>query len=199
MQTITKRQKEILDFIRDYIYRHDYAPTFREIAEKFSLRSVATISEHVDTLKSRGYLQKEPTLARSIQLTPTFEERTFEIPLLGTIAAGEPIEAIRTSETIDVPKDMAGPNVFALKVRGDSMVDEGIYDGDYVIIEKITNPKNGDIVVALIDREFATLKKFYKEKTRIKLAPASANHKPIYSKKVMVQGRVKGVIRKFKK
>jgi len=198
MQPLTKRQKELLDFISNYIQRHDYAPTFREIADYFALRSVATVAEHIEALKQRGYLQNEPTLARSIQLTPAFEERTFEIPLMGVIAAGEPIEAIRTSETIDVPKDMVGPDVFALKVRGDSMVDEGIHDGDYVIIKKINSPKNGDIVVALVDREYATLKRFYREKSRIKLAPASSKHKPIYSRKVIVQGKVMGVIRKFK-
>jgi len=197
MEALTKRQKEIYDYIQRFIESHDYAPSYREIANFFSLNSVATIADHIDNLKEKGVLTKDYNEARSLQLTPRWDERTFEIPLMGTIIAGYPIEAIRTNETIDIPKDMMGKNVFALKVRGDSMVDDGIFDGDYVIIEQTQNPKNGDIVVALIDEGNATLKRFYREKDRIRLQPANSNYNPIYSKKVVVQGRVKGVIRKF--
>lgn len=198
MQNISPKQKQVLEFIEKYTDQNDYAPSFREIAEGLGLSSVATVAEHIENLKSKGYLQKEPTLARSIQLTPVWDERTFEIPLLGVIAAGAPIEAIRTNETITIPRDMMGPNVFALKVRGDSMIDDGIFDGDYVIIEKTSSPHNGEIVVALLDNENVTLKRFYKEKGGIKLAPANKNYKPLLTKKVIVQGKVKGVIRKFK-
>jgi repressor LexA len=116
---------------------------------------------------------------------------------LGAIAAGMPIEAIRTNETISIPKDMMGKNVFALKVRGDSMIEDGIFDGDYIIIEQTDNPRNGEIVVALLDNENATLKRFYREKDHIRLQPANSNYNPIRTKRVVVQGRVKGVIRRF--
>jgi len=196
MDNLTKRQKEILEFIEQFIASHDYSPSYREIAENFNLGSIATVADHVDNLHSKGYLVKDFNEARSLQLTPRWDERSFEVPLMGSIAAGSPIEAIRTSETIDIPRDMMGKNVFALKVRGDSMIEDGIFDGDYVIIEQTDSPKDGDIVVALIDSG-ATLKRFYREKDKVRLQPANSSFKPIYSKKVVVQGRVKGVIRKF--
>ncbi|MBM2821167.1 MAG: LexA repressor, repressor LexA [Candidatus Berkelbacteria bacterium] len=198
MESLTKRQKEILDFIKDFIENRDYAPSYREIAGKFHLGSIATIAVHIDNLKDKGYLTKDFNEARSLQLTPRWDERTFEIPLLGLIAAGAPIEAIRTNETIDIPKDMMGKNVFALKVKGDSMIEDGIFNGDYIIIEQTSNPNNGDIVVALLDNENATLKRFYKEKDHIRLQPANSSYGPIRVKKVLIQGRVRGVIRKFR-
>ena len=197
MEHLTKRQKEILDFIQEYIASHDYAPSYREIAEFFHLSSVATVSDHIDNLKEKNYLTKDYNEARSLQLTPRWDDRTFQIPLLGSIAAGMPIEAIRTNETIDIPKDMMAKNVFALKVRGDSMIEDGIFDGDYIIIEQTNNPHDGEIVVALIDNENATLKRFYREKDCIRLQPANSNYNPIRTNKVTIQGRVKGVIRKF--
>ncbi|MGA2667207.1 MAG: transcriptional repressor LexA [Patescibacteria group bacterium] len=198
MESLTKRQKEMLDFVSQYIASHDYAPSYREIADHFQLGSIATVAAHVDNLKTKGYLTKDYNEARSLQLTPRWDERTFEIPLLGQIAAGAPIEAIRTAETIDIPRDMMGRNVFALRVRGDSMIGDGIFDGDYIIIEQTANPNNGDIVVALLDNENATLKRYFREKDRIRLQPANSKYKPIYTKKVVIQGRVRGVIRKFK-
>ncbi|AKM82792.1 TPA: transcriptional repressor LexA [Candidatus Berkelbacteria bacterium] len=197
MEPLTKRQKEIYDFIEQYIASHDYAPSYREIAEFFNLSSVATVSDHIENLKEKDYLKKDFNEARSLQLTPRFDERTFTIPLLGAIAAGMPIEAIRTNETIDIPKDMMGKNVFALKVRGDSMIDDGIFDGDYIVIEQTNSPHDGEIVVALIENEMATLKRFYREKDCIRLQPANSNYNPIRTNKVTIQGRVKGVIRKF--
>lgn len=194
---LTPKQKAILTYIEQYVDNHDYAPSYREIGDALELRSVATVAEHIEVLKRKGYLHKEPTLARSVQLTPVWDERTFEIPLLGSIAAGAPIEAIRTSETITVPRDMMGPNVFALKVRGDSMIEDGIQDGDYVIIEKTAKPNQGEIVVALVDHDNVTLKRFYLENGQVKLVPRNPNYRPLYPKKIMVQGRVKGVIRKF--
>lgn len=194
---LTKRQSEILSFIRAFIEENEYSPSYREIAKALDLSSVATVAEYICILNQKGYLSKEGSGARSLQLTPSWDERVFEIPLLGLIAAGRPIEAIRTNETIEIPRDMVGHNVFALKVHGDSMIEDGILDGDYVIIEKTNNPKNGDIVVALIDQDNVTLKRFYREKSRIRLQPANKNYKPIYTKKAIVQGRLKGVIRKF--
>lgn len=198
MQNLTKKQKEVYDYIKDFISENGYSPSYREIAEAFELSSVATVATYIDYLKEKQYLSGEESGARSLQLTPVFEDRTFEIPLLGSIAAGRPIMAIRTNETITIPRDMMGKDVFALKVRGDSMIDEGIFDGDYVVIQKLVNPKNGDIVVALVDGENVTLKKFYREKDRIRLQPANGKYKPIYSRKVVVQGKVRGVIRRFK-
>jgi len=198
MEHLTKRQKEILEYVGKFIESHDYAPSYREIAEHFKLGSIATVADHLENLVEKGFLTKDHNAARSIQLTPRFDERSFEIPLMGLVAAGYPIEAIRTNETIDIPRDMMGKNVFALKVRGDSMIEDGIFDGDYIIIEQTENPRNGEIVVALVDNENATVKRFFKEKGRIRLQPANSNFKPIYSDKVIVQGRVKGVIRKFK-
>jgi len=194
---LTKRQSQILNYVKTYLEKHEYAPSFREIASGLKLSSIATISDHIQNLKEKGYLTSTKNLARSIQLTPTWDERTFSIPLLGTVVAGSPIQAIRTHETINIPRDMMKPNVFALKVRGDSMIDDGIYEGDYVIIEKIVEPKNGDIVVSLLDNENVTLKRFFKEKDHIRLQPANSNYAPIRVKQVTVQGRVLGVIRKF--
>lgn len=195
--TLTKRQKEVLDYIGRFLERHDYAPSYREIADHFGFSSVATVAEHIDTLKFKGFLESEENMARSIQLTPRWDERTFGIPLLGTIAAGYPIEAVRTSETIDIPKDMMGRNVFALRVRGDSMEEDGILDGDYVIIEQTGSPKNGDIVVALVEGSNVTLKRFYRESDHIRLQPANGRYQPIRARRVMIQGKVRGVIRKF--
>ena len=194
---LTKKQTEVLSFIRTFIDNNDYAPSYREIAQSLSFSSVATVAEYIGILEQKGYLTKEGSCARALQLTPAWDERTFEIPLVGTIAAGKPIEAIRTNDTIDIPRDMMGPNVFALQVSGDSMIDDGIHDGDYVIIEKTNRPKNGDIVVALLDNDNVTLKRFFREKRRIRLQPANSTYKPIYTRRAMVQGRVKGVIRKF--
>lgn len=202
MESLTKRQKEILDFIRNFIEENGYAPSFREIAYYFELSSVSTVAEYISILEEKGYLTKEAMEARSIQLTPAFASGidTFEIPLSGVIDAGKPIEAIRTNETIDIPKDMMGRRTFALRVRGQSMIDDGILDGDYVIIEQSQNLHNGEIVVALIDNENATLKRYYNESNSIRLQPANKSMKPLHfaKRRVTIQGKVKGVIRKFR-
>jgi len=193
--TLTPRQKLVLDYIRAYIEDHDYSPSYREICQYLGLKSVATVAEHVNALQSKGFLNKDPLEARSIQVTPAWDERSFEIPLFGSIAAGSPIEAIRTNETIEIPRSMMGPDVFALKVRGDSMVDDGILDGDYVVIQRTDQPKNGDIVVALLEKENVTLKRYYKEKDRIRLQPANPKYPPIRTNHVSIQGKVLGVMR----
>lgn len=194
---LTRRQTQILNFIKEFVKNNEYAPSYREIAKSLNLSSVATVAEYINVLEQKGYLTRQNSCARALQLTPAWDERTFEIPLIGRIAAGKPIEAIRTNETIEIPRDMVGPNVFALQVTGDSMKDDGIFDGDYVIIEKTNNPRNGDIVVALVDDDNVTLKRFFREKTRIRLQPANSTYKPIYTRRALVQGRVKGVIRKY--
>lgn len=199
---LTPRQREILNYIVNFTEERDYSPSYREIAEHFGLSSPATVAEHIESLKQKGYLRDDLNGVRALQTIqpePTQQSLIEEqaIPLLGLIAAGKPIEAIRTAETIDIPRDMAGKKVFALKVRGDSMIDDGILNGDYVIIEECATPRNGDIVVALVDQDNVTLKRFYREKDHIRLQPANKNYKPIIVKKVTIQGRVKGVIRKF--
>ncbi len=199
MEPLTKRQAEILAFITDYIVAHNYAPSYREIGQYFDLSSTATVAEHVESLKQKGYLSHEENLARSIQVNKLAEavEGFFTIPLMGAIAAGRPIEAIQTNETIDIPRDMMGNNIYALRVKGESMIEDGILSGDYVIIEQGKTVRDGDIVVALIDHDNVTLKRFYKEKDRVRLQPANSTMNPLYVKKVEIQGKVKGLIRKF--
>ncbi len=200
-EALTKRQKEIFEFIQSFIDENGYAPSFREIAYYFEFTSTGTVAEYINILEEKGYLTREAVSARSLQLTPSFASQfdTFEIPLEGVIDAGKPIEAIRTGDTIDIPRDMMGKKTFALKVRGESMVDDGILDGDYVIIEQTANARNGDIIVALIDNEKATLKRFYNEKSGIRLQPANRSMKPMHFAKnrVVIQGKVRGVIRKY--
>ncbi len=195
--TLTPKQKTVLDYVRGFIDDHDYAPSYREIAEHLGLRSVATVAEHIATLHEKGCLEKEALEARSIQVTPLWDDRSFEVPLRGSIAAGSPISAIRTAETIDIPRSMMGQDVFALRVSGESMVDDGILDGDYVVIQRTETPRNGDIVVALLEEENVTLKRYYREKDRIRLQPANRNYAPIYTNNVEIQGRVLGVIRQL--
>ena len=200
MQPLTKRQAQILEYITDFIEEHNYSPSYREIGQHFQLSSTATIAEHIESLKQKGYLEGEEKLARSIQLVQE-EENTpefYSIPLFGTIAAGKPIEATTTNETIDIPKDMVGRNVFALRVKGESMIDDGILNGDYIIVEPNKVANNGDIVVALVDQDSVTLKRYYKEKDLIRLQPANSTMQPMYYRKVTIQGKVKGLIRKFR-
>lgn len=199
---LTPKQKQILDFIQGFIAENDYAPSYREIADHFEFSSVATVAEHVENLKNKGYLSSDESSYRSLKVTPIEVEQGnglfgFLVPLMGTIQAGKPIEAVRTSETLEIPRDMMTKNVFALKVKGDSMIEDAIMEGDYVVVEPCESPKNGDIVVALINKDEVTLKRFYREKDHIRLQPANRKYQPIRVKKVIIQGRVRGVIRKF--
>ncbi len=199
MDPLTKRQAEILAYITNYIGDNGYAPSYREIGHNFGLSSTATVAEHVESLRLKGYLTQEENLARSIQLSPPLPspESFITIPLLGSIAAGRPIEAIPTQETIDIPRDMSGNNVYALKVKGESMIEDGILSGDYVIVEQTRTAKNGDIVVALVENDSVTLKRFYKEKDHVRLQPANSSMNPLFFKKIAIQGKVRGLIRKF--
>lgn len=200
MNPLTKRQAEILEYVTNYISDHNYAPSYREIGQYFGLSSTATVAEHIESLKQKGYLLHEENLARSIQpaIQPSEEESEyFQVPLLGMVAAGRPIEAVSSQESIDIPRDMSGRNVFALRVKGESMIEDGIMSGDYIILEQAKTAKNGEIVVALIDNDKVTLKRFYKEKDRVRLQPANSTMQPIYLTEVSIQGRVRGLIRKF--
>ena len=198
---LTKRQRQILDFITDFTGANGYAPSFREIGEHFNLSSPATIHAHIQSLKQKGFLKSSFNEARSIEIIPTNANwaASLELPLVGLITAGEPIEAIEEKEVIAVPSDFVtdSANSYVLRVKGESMIEDGILDGDYVIVERNPSPKNGDIVVALLNNAYATLKKFYREQTRIRLQPANSNMEPIYSADPLIQGVVKGVIRKF--
>jgi repressor LexA len=203
---LTKRQKEILDYVTQYIEVHGYAPSYREIAEAFKLGSVATVAEHVDTLISKGLLRKNENEARSLQLvTPSEEEfessASVGLPVLGMIAAGQPIETISGhNETLEVPPFMVGRrHSYVLQVRGESMKDAGIMDGDYVVIQEKPEPSRGDMVVALVNGE-ATLKRYYKEKDHIRLQPENPTMDPILVKpgdSFEIQGICIGVIRKY--
>jgi len=197
---LTPKQKQILDFIESFIEDNGYAPSYREIAENFGFASVATVAEHIDNLRQKGYLSSNETGYRALRPIEVEASQGFLpslVPMLGLIRAGRPIEAIKTEQTLEIPRDMMSKNVFALRVKGDSMIEDGIMDGDFVVVEPCTNPKNGDIVVALIDKDTVTLKRFYRERDHIRLQPANAKYKPIRVNKVSIQGKVKGVIRKF--
>lgn len=199
---LTPKQKQILEFIEGFIKENDYAPSYREIADHFGFSSVATVAEHVENLKNKGYITSDDSGYRSLKVVGVEVDQDslfsgLAVPLLGAIRAGRPIEAVRTSETLEIPRDMMARNVFALRVKGDSMMDDGILDGDFVVVEPCQTPKNGDIVVALINKDEVTLKRFYREKDHIRLQPANKKYQPIRVKKVTIQGRVRGVIRKF--
>ena len=197
---LTKRQKQIFEYIKEYIKENDYAPTLEEIKKYFKLSSISTIHQHIETLWTKGYLKKIENQPRSIELNEKKKQSNLlEIPLLGTIAAGEPIEAIEYPETIKVPKSQLSKSGehFALRVNGDSMIKEGIFDGDIVVIRKQPDAENGETVVALINDNEVTLKKIYKEKNGFRLQPANPNLKPIFTKELVIQGKVITVIRKF--
>lgn len=198
---LTKRQRQILDFITEFSQDKGYSPSIREIGEHFNLSSPATIHVHIANLKKKGFIKTGYNEARSIELVPAKLSwaKAVELPLVGLITAGEPIEAIETKETIAVPVTFAmdSANSYVLRVKGESMIEDGILDGDYVIIERDPSPKNGDVVVALLDNAYVTLKKFYREAKRIRLQPANAKMKPIYVKDPLIQGVVRGVIRRF--
>jgi len=198
MPNLTKKQKQILDFITQFIQSYEYAPSYREIADHFGLSSTATVHEHIKSLEDKGLISSSHNAARSLEVINYRFGKSIELPLAGLITAGEPIEAIETHETIAVPQNMIrDENSFVLKVKGESMIEDGILDGDYVIVERNFYPRNGDVVVALLDNTYATLKKYYREKDRIRLQPANHTMKPIYSKNPAIQGVVKGIMRTF--
>ncbi len=200
---LTKRQKEILDHVDSFIAERGYAPSFEEIAHHFGYSSLATVHEHLSNLERKGYIRKSYNESRSIELVKAEEgSPAVELPLLGAVAAGLPIEAISQSETLVVPPDMIrrGRDNYALKVQGDSMIDEQIRDGDYIVLSSQESAENGQMVVALVGGEAATVKKLYREPgNRIRLQPANAGMTPILvdARDVRVQGVVVGVIRKY--
>jgi repressor LexA len=200
---LTKRQKEILDHIESFISEHGYAPSFEEIAEAFGYSSLATVHEHLSNLERKGYIRKAYNESRSIELVghPSFSGGV-ELPLLGAVAAGLPIEAIEQQETLAVPSDMvrSGSDNFVLRVEGESMIDEQIRDGDYIVVTSQETAADGQMVVALVGGDSATVKKLYRENDgRIRLQPANPAMQPILedADNVQIQGVVVGVIRKY--
>lgn len=197
---LTKRQKQILDYVTKYIKENGYAPSLEETRRHFKLSSIATVHQHIETLRNKGYLKKIENQPRSIELNKKRKSSdSVAISLLGTIAAGEPIKAIEDKETIEIPKSQLSKSGehFALRVHGNSMIDEGIFNGDTVVIRKQPDAENGETIVALINGNEVTLKKIYKEKNGFRLQPANPNFKPILTKELMIQGKVISVIRNF--
>ncbi|MEX2284024.1 MAG: transcriptional repressor LexA [Gemmatimonadota bacterium] len=200
---LTKRQKEILDFLEGFLAENGYAPSFEEIAKHFGYTSLATVHEHLENLRQKGYIRKSYNASRSVELVPAGAKvSAVELPLLGQVAAGVPIEAIRDSETVAVPEDFLGRGGehYVLKVKGDSMIDEQIRDGDYIVINAKNTASNGETVVALVRGESATVKKFYRENDgRIRLQPANTTMQPMYFRghEVTIQGIVIGVMRRY--
>jgi repressor LexA len=197
---LTKRQKELLDFLESHIRRRGYAPTLEEIGHRFGLGSVATVHKHLTNLEQKGAIRRKSNLSRAIELVPLRRQaRAKELPLLGRVAAGEPIEAIEVPDAIAVPEELsAGPAGYVLQVQGDSMIDEGIFEGDYIVVDGRRTANNGDTVVAVIDGA-ATVKKFYRERGRIRLQPANARLQPIFVRGagIELRGVVVGLMRRY--
>ena len=199
---ITARQRKVLDYIRHYIDMHQEPPTIAEIGKQFGMTSSASAHNVVAILEREGFIRRIPNASRGIQLIDDGQtEAKYEIPLLGMVAAGNPIEAILNYETVSVPRDMMREGrMFALRVRGDSMIDEQIRDQDIIVLQSKPTADNGQTVVALIDGSDATVKKFYGSKQQVRLEPANPDYKPIVVRppqRVQIQGIVVGVIRKY--
>jgi repressor LexA len=207
MAALTKRQWQVYDFISRFITEHTYSPSYDEIKNGLRLSSLATVHKHISNLEDKGLLTRDYNRSRSIQLAPLKGKLRQSVavntgvmlPLVGRIAAGRPIEAVENPETISLADFVQSKEVFVLEVRGESMRDEAILDGDYVLVEKTKVAHDGDIVVALVDGYDATLKRFYKEGDQIRLQPSNANMAPImvHAAAVQIQGRVIGVLRKY--
>jgi repressor LexA len=203
---LTRRQREIYDYLAEFIEDNGYAPSLEEIAARFRLSSVATVHEHLENLESKGAVRRDPHKSRAIELTQLADGRgrsaAVDLPLLGRVAAGQPLEAITEHETLAVPESMLGRGeTFVLRVAGDSMIDEHIADGDFVIVEKRETARDGERVVALIDGEHATLKTLFHEPDgRIRLQPANERVAPLLydASRVRVQGVAIGILRKYR-
>lgn len=202
--TLYKRQRQIIDFLAQYIQQHGFSPTLQEIADAIGVSSLATIHEHLEALVRKGVIKKYEGAVRGIELLDRRVGKTnigVELPVMGFIAAGSPIAPYTDPHaTFAVASDMLSGKrrAYVLQVKGQSMVDDGILDGDFVVVEEQEEVRNGDIVVALLDNGLATLKRFYREATRIRLEPANTQMSPIYATKVRVQGKVVGVVRRFR-
>jgi repressor LexA len=210
---LTKRQKEFLDFLTGFLDKRGYSPSYEEIAEGLNLASLATVHKHILALESKQYLKRGFNQSRSLEIAPRYyeEQRQYhqgtggapvnlEVPLLGRIAAGAPVESLAGQDTLSFADFTGDPNTYALQVRGESMIEDHICDGDYVLVEKATEARDGDIVVALVDGMETTLKRFYLEPDgRVRLQPANSAMNPIFVPKssLAIQGKVLAVLRKY--
>lgn len=201
--SLTKRQREILDYLGSYSDDRGYAPSFEEIAAHFNYNSLATVHEHLSNLERKGYIKRSYNESRAIEILPSeVFARAVELPLLGAVAAGMPIEALSVNESVSVPEGFVRRNGshYVLRVRGNSMIDEQIRDGDYIVVNSRQVAENGEMVVALVGGESATVKKLYREGAgRIRLQPANPTMQPMYydEAEVQIQGIVVAVIRKY--
>lgn len=207
---LTKRQKEVLDAISSFVEKHGYSPSFEELADALGLASLATVHKHILALEAKHYLRRNYNQSRSVEVTDKYfdEIKRYEptashpagVPLLGRIAAGSPVESFPVQEKLEFGDFASDEGTYALQVRGDSMIDDHICSGDYVLVQKTESVKDGEIVVALVDGSEATLKRFYDEGEDVRLQPANASMQPIRvpKKDVQVQGRVLAVLRKYR-
>jgi repressor LexA len=193
---LTSRQKQIYDFLKDKIRNRGYGPTVREIGTHFGIRSPNGVMCHLKALERKGLISRESHMSRAIQLSESAQSRT-SLPLAGQIAAGSPVLAVEQSEHVDFANLFDAEDHFCLRVKGDSMIEDQIASGDYVVVRKDDTCRDGDIVVALVDENEATLKRFYRERDRVRLEPANSAMKPIYSNNVKVLGVVVGVVRQY--
>lgn len=202
---VTARQRQVYEFIRRYLEARNQPPTIAEIGKQFQMTSSASVHSILSALEREGLIKRIPNVSRGIELVKNARQESggddYEIPLLGLVAAGQPIEAILTHETVSAPKNMIGRGrMFALRVRGDSMIEENIQDNDIIIVSSQDTAENGQMVVALIDGNYATVKKFYREPDFIRLEPANPQFKPIFIKtpgRLQLQGVVRGLIRNY--
>lgn len=198
--SMTKRQKEILTFLQEYLDEYGYGPTLEEIARNFGMASLNGVHKHLRALQERGFIRRLSRQARSIQLLGNSPSGGCTLPLLGYVAAGQPIEAVEGAEELSVPESFLTRNRnYVLQVQGSSMIEEHIQDGDYVIVEERKQAFNGEVVVALIDGENVTLKKFFRDGEQVRLQPANANLEPILvsEDRLTIQGVVVGIMRKY--
>lgn len=201
---LTARQQQILDFIRADLHRRGYPPSVREIGEHVGLSSSSTVHSHLSALEAKGFIRRDPTKPRALEILDFRDTGSAvdfgsvrSVPLVGSVAAGQPILASENIEqTIPLPAEFSGENTFILKVRGDSMIDAGILDGDFVVVQQQTTATNGDIVVAMID-DSATVKTYYRESERIRLQPQNSSMAPIYVREVEILGRVIALFRRL--
>lgn len=199
---VTRRQKEVLDFLESFVSRNGYSPSFEEIARGLDLKSLATVHKHISNLERKGLLDRVHNRSRSIDVVPagTRTRSSERLPLMGRIAAGLPVEAAENSESISLHDVVGNKDVFALEVRGDSMRDEHIINGDFVLVERTRTARQGEIVVALVRGAETTLKRFYLEGNQVRLQPANLEMDPIFvpASQVSIQGRVLGVLRRYR-
>lgn len=200
---LTKRQREILNYLDAYTEQNGYAPSFEEIAEHFNYNSLATVHEHLSNLERKNYIKRSYNESRAIEILPSeASPRAIELPLLGAVAAGIPIEALTHQESVTVPESFVGRtgNHYVLRVRGNSMIDEQIRDGDFVVVNERKNADNGEMVIAMLHGTSATVKKLYRERDgRIRLQPANETMAPMYVHEddISIQGIVVGVLRRY--